>query len=61
MDACHEYLKTKLSSLEGRSPYNGKPKDFIATSPDGKKRFKFGLPVYRPHIANSIDSTGGKE
>ena len=62
MDACHEYLKTKLSSIEGRSPlHNGKPKDFYATSPDGKKRFTFGLPVYRPHKTNSIDSSGSKD
>ena len=62
MDACHDFLKTKLSSIEGRSLHNGRPKDFMATSPDGKKRFTFGLPVYRPHkAANSIDSSGSKD
>ena len=47
LDACHDYLKTKISMLEGRSPRNGKPSSFIARSPNGK-RFKFGSPVYRP-------------
>ena len=47
LDACHDYLVTKIRMLEGRSPRNGKISCYTAESPNGK-RFKFGSPVYRP-------------
>ena len=47
LDACHEYLKSKLMRIEGQSPRNGKPSNYIATAPGGK-RFAFAEPLYKP-------------
>ena len=59
IDACHDYLKTKLAALAGRSPRNGSPTEFCAESPDGK-RFIFGAPVYKP-AKNRNDSDSDED